>query len=550
MKFRTRILMLPMMTLVLFAAGWVATFYKGTATSSMMTSLDTAAYPYLEGVTKFQGLVTQTTQTIQSAVAEGDSSKLDDVNTVAESAEKLLQSLEALSGKGEAAKQLATTYQHYQQTATAAAKAMLGKQGDVAANVSQMQASQQALDNLVSQQLKAAHDSVETIVQDSRSGIHSSLQINTVFGLAMLASLVIGVLLILRAVKRELGEEPEQLRMMVARIAEGDLSAVYMHNEGDQSVSATLARMSGTLTGIVREIRNASAEVGVSSGQLSQGNDDLSQRTQEQAASLEETASSMEEMTGIVKHNADNARQADQLARGACEQALKGGEVVAQAITSMDSIGDASRKIEDIVGVINEIAFQTNLLALNAAVEAAHAGEHGRGFSVVASEVRNLAKRSATASQEIKALIVDSAEKVRIGTELVNRSGQTLSDIVSSVKRVTDIVAEIAAASEEQSSGIDQVNRAMVQLDNVTQQNAALVEEAAAASRSMLEQAQSLTQQVSFFHLAETTVQVPSPEIRTHYVSLGAHAANSKMPGTSSNMTYALAVESGDWKDF
>jgi methyl-accepting chemotaxis protein len=226
---------------------------------------------------------------------------------------------------------------------------------------------------------------------------------------------------------------------------------------------------------------------------VSAGTDDLSVRTEEQASSLEETASSMEEMTSTVKQNADNAGQANQLAIAARDQAEKGGAVVDSAVKAMEQINDASRKIADIIGVIDDIAFQTNLLALNAAVEAARAGEQGRGFAVVASEVRSLAGRSATAAKEIKGLIQDSVSKVEDGSALVTQSGQALGQIVTSVKKVSDIVAEIAAASREQSAGIEQVNTAVMQMDEMTQQNAALVEQATAASQSMAGQAGALT---------------------------------------------------------
>ena len=259
--------------------------------------------------------------------------------------------------------------------------------------------------------------------------------------------------------------------------------------------NATVAK----LTEVVGNIQVASSSVKNGSDEISQGNADLSQRTEEQASSLEETASSMEEMTSTVKQNADNASEANQLAMAAREQAEKGGAVVSQAVEAMNEINASSKKISDIISVIDEIAFQTNLLAFNASVEAARAGDQGRGFAVVASEVRNLAGRSATSAKEIKELIQDSAGKVDEGSRLVNESGETLEEIVNGVKKVTDIVGEIAAASQEQSAGIDEVNKAIVQMDELTQQNAALVEQAAAASESLGEQADDLNQMMDFF---------------------------------------------------
>ena len=256
-----------------------------------------------------------------------------------------------------------------------------------------------------------------------------------------------------------------------------------------------------TLVDIVEKIRSSAMNINTAASEVSKGNTELSARTEEQASSLEETAASMEEMTSTVQQNADNSRQANQLAAAARDQAMQGGQVVSRAVEAMSGINQSSRKIADIIGVIDEIAFQTNLLALNAAVEAARAGEQGRGFAVVASEVRNLAQRSASAAKEIKALISDSVQRVAEGSKLVDDSGATLQQIVSSVKKVSDIIGEIAVASEEQSSGISQVNTAVTQMDQMTQQNAALVEEAAAASESMDEESRALIELVQFFHL-------------------------------------------------
>ena len=295
-----------------------------------------------------------------------------------------------------------------------------------------------------------------------------------------------------------------EVRGVVAAANQGDLTR-RIDTEGKAGLLVQIGTgindLTASLSTLVLQVQTASAEVSRGADEISRGNSDLSQRTEEQASSLEETASSMEEMTSTVKQNADNAGHASKLAVAARDQAEKGGSVVSRAVTAMLGINDASKKIADIIGVIDEIAFQTNLLALNAAVEAARAGEQGRGFAVVATEVRNLAGRSAAAAKEIKALIQDTVRKVEEGSSLVTQSGSTLEQIVSSVKKVTDIVSEIAAASMEQSSGIDQVNKAVMQLDSLTQQNAALVEQASAASQAMAEQARQLKQSMTQYRI-------------------------------------------------
>jgi methyl-accepting chemotaxis protein len=313
-----------------------------------------------------------------------------------------------------------------------------------------------------------------------------------------------------------------------------------------------LQAMSDKLVEIVSHVRDNAVGVSSASQQIARGNDDLSQRTQEQASSLEETASSMEEMTATVKQNADNATQANRLASNARERAEQGGKVVMDAVTAMRDIDASSRRMADIVGLIDEIAFQTNLLALNAAVEAARAGEQGRGFAVVATEVRSLAQRSASAAKEIKSLIGESSELVRIGSDMVDRSGQALSEIVDGVKKVTDIVAEIAAASQEQSAGIDQVNNAVSQMDEMTQQNAALVEEAAAAARAMQEQAAELTAQMSFFQVPGAAVAKPVAKQRAHAVASETEAvlAAVRKGAMATPTRKAVTERAAEWAEF
>ncbi|WP_062685511.1 methyl-accepting chemotaxis protein, partial [Achromobacter denitrificans] len=335
----------------------------------------------------------------------------------------------------------------------------------------------------------------------------------TIVMLAIALALALGCwIFINRTVLRPLHEAGSHFD----KISAGDFTArieVRSTNEIGH-LFAAIKRMQESLTRTVSAVRRGVDEINVGSREISAGNTDLSSRTEQQAASLEETAASMEELASTVKQNADNARQANQLAASASDVAERGGSAVSEVVSTMQEISASSRKISEIVSVIDGIAFQTNILALNAAVEAARAGEQGKGFAVVAGEVRSLAQRSAQAAKEIKGLIEDSVTKVGAGSQQVERAGATMQEIVASVKRVTDIMGEISAASEEQSSGIDQVNRAVSQMDEVTQQNAALVEEAAAAAGSLQEQAQRLAEAVSVFKInAGEVIEVPAQQL-------------------------------------
>ncbi|HEV7822161.1 MAG TPA: methyl-accepting chemotaxis protein, partial [Burkholderiales bacterium] len=312
------------------------------------------------------------------------------------------------------------------------------------------------------------------------------------------------------ALRRAIGQPLDEAIEHFDAIAAGDLRRQVNVTSRDEMglLMQGLARMQTSLVATVRSVRSGSESIASATKQIAAGNIDLSSRTEEQASALQETASSMDELTGTVKQNADNARQASSLAANASEIANKGSRVVAQVVDTMGDINQSSAKIADIITIIEGIAFQTNILALNAAVEAARAGEEGRGFAVVAGEVRNLAQRSSAAAKEIKGLIDTSVERVQSGTSLVDEAGRTMTEIIGAVQRVTDIMGEIAAASEEQSSGIEQVARAVTQMDEVTQQNAALVEEAAAAAQSLEDQAAKLRQAVAVFQLDdESTVE-------------------------------------------
>nr|WP_311220664.1 MULTISPECIES: methyl-accepting chemotaxis protein [unclassified Acidovorax] len=320
--------------------------------------------------------------------------------------------------------------------------------------------------------------------------------------LAALAMAIAAGLVIARRLTRALGAEPAELGMAAQRVAAGDLSPLNLSQAiSPNSVLASLAAMQGSLADIVTKVRGSSDSIATGSSEIASGSTDLSYRTEQQASALQETAATMDELSATVRHNAESAKQANQLAQGASTVALQGGEVVGQVVTTMRTINESSRRIADIIGVIDSIAFQTNILALNAAVEAARAGDQGRGFAVVASEVRNLAQRSAQAAREIKTLITDSVTQVEEGSALVDRAGSTMDEVVKSIKRVTEIVGEISAASSEQSNGVAQVGQAVQQMDQATQQNAALVEESAAAAQSLQQQARDLVQSVSLFKL-------------------------------------------------
>ena len=415
--------------------------------------------------------------------------------------------------------------------------------------------------------LKAVDDAVDFQAElMAQSGHEAEATVSEgkslVWGAAVFA-IVAAILLamwIIRSITAPLNRAVEVSRA----VAEGDLSMNLQVSGQSETAQLlrSLATMAERLNGIVGNVRQNAEGVATASAQISQGNNDLSGRTEEQASALEETAASMEQLTSTVSQNADNARQANQLAIGASAVALEGGQVVGQVVDTMKGINESSRRIADIISVIDGIAFQTNILALNAAVEAARAGEQGRGFAVVASEVRSLAHRSADAAKEIKELITTSVERVDAGTQLVDQAGAKMNEIVSSIRRVTDIMGEISAASTEQSSGMAQIGEAVTQMDQATQQNAALVEESAAAAESLKTQAEQLVAAVAFFRLrAGDSVHVP-PALPRTVAAVPAAPAERRGPDRATNVVRppfraspvpspaAEATGSDDWTSF
>jgi methyl-accepting chemotaxis protein len=353
---------------------------------------------------------------------------------------------------------------------------------------------------------------------------------------AVLAAVVVGLLFagllgsgLARSLKRRLGAEPDAAAAVAQGVADGDLSTPLALRHGDDSsLMARLGQMQGNLASVVAQVRENAQSLCAASAQIVQGHGALSSRTDAQAAVLEEAATSMAQLGLTVRQNADNARQANQLAQGACTVATKGGEVVGQVVDTMRGINDSSRKIADIISVIDGIAFQTNILALNAAVEAARAGEQGRGFAVVAAEVRSLAQRSAEAAKEIKALISASVERVALGSALVDQAGTTMAEIVTSIKRVTDIMGEISAASVEQNAGVAQVGAAVDQMEQDTRRSAALVAQSSTAADKLQRQAWQLVQTVAVFKLGPAAAERLPPAAAAHDVALdrrGPHRA-------------------------
>ncbi len=503
MNLKSRIAMLPIMAALLFGLGIAVVVLFSARTSQVIDAIGDRDYPYLDATTHFESQLEALGSTIQSSVAEGEKKRLDEAAERATAMRKTLADIRAIPGKEAIGAKLAQSFEAYYSASLETAEMLLGmRQGDQAGAVPRMQGALKTLEAELVQVRADARGGFDAGLADAREGVYAGLWVIVGSGIVVVAVLALGSWLLINNIWRQLGGEPSYARDVMRHMAEGDLSQTIQVSRGaEASLLAAVRDTAQGLAAIVANVRNGTHSMTVASREIAAGNQDLSGRTERQAGQLEQTSSNMQQLTGTVRQSAESATQANQLASSAATVARQGGQIVHQVVTTMEEISASSRKIGDIIGVIDGIAFQTNILALNAAVEAARAGAQGRGFAVVAGEVRSLAQRSAEAAREIKGLIATNVERVGAGAKLVQSAGATMGEIVASVQRVSDIIGEVTAATAEQSQGIADVNQSIHQLDQMTQQNAALVEEAAAAASSLESQASQLQHAVERFRL-------------------------------------------------
>lgn len=505
MSVKLKIWFLPIVATFIFAIGTSAVLFFSSATLQSINAIGETQYPYLDATTKFASQLDTVSATIQSAVSEAEVKRLDEAREIATQMRKTLNSVENLEGHATQVKALSTDFESYFSASIDTARLIMGEiKGDGPTAISKMQGAQKKLEATLKAERAAAQTEFADALKSAGQGVRSSLYATVVSGVIVVLVLGVASWLVIGSVWAQLGGEPEYARSAMRVMARGDLSQEVRLGAGDNnSLLAAVQEVTQGLRSMVSDVRASSNSITYAAKEIASGNHDLSQRTEEQASALAHTSSGMADITSTIQQNAESSRQASELALSASAVALRGGEVMGEVIRTMSSIDSSSKKISEIIGVIDGIAFQTNILALNAAVEAARAGEQGRGFAVVASEVRSLAGRSAQAAKEIGALIKTSVDQVNHGSHLVERAGSTMQEIVNSVHKVGSIISEITVASRDQAESVVGAGAAISKMDETTQQNAALVEEAAAAASSLEEQAVELVRAMARFKLGD-----------------------------------------------